>query len=86
MERIEPEADLIVIVNQLAAQHARADLLWVLVKAQVHSIKTLIGITQIGLRGLARWFAVAGLLLDEFIDLQHLPRQIGGRLHAFKVV
>ena len=29
--------------------------------------------------------AVARLLLDEFIDPQHLPCQIGGRLHAFKV-
>src|SRR5579864_1636434 len=85
MERVQPEANLVIVVNQLAAQHARADLLWVLVKTQVHSIKTLVRIAQVGFRWLTRGFAITRLLLGELIDPQHLPRQIGNRLHAFKV-
>ena len=48
VERIQPQPYLVVIVNQLAPQHARPNLARLLVKGQKHRIKTLVGVPQIG--------------------------------------
>src|SRR6478672_5365441 len=85
MESVQPETYLVVIVNQFAPKHARANFLWLFIKAEEHGVKILAGIAQESFSGLTYGSAVARLLLGELIDPQHLPGQIGNRLHAFKV-
>src|SRR5207302_5988751 len=76
---------LVVVVDQLAAQHARPQLARLGVKRQEYRVKILSRVAQVSLGGLADRSSIAGLLLREAVDLEHLPRQLAGRLHAFKV-
>jgi len=86
LKRVKMEhPDLIVIVNELAAQHARTDLVRLLVEREKHRIEILVRIAEVGFRGLTHRRAIMRFLLREATDFQHLPRQRRSGLHAGKV-
>src|SRR5258708_22155676 len=85
MEGIQPQSYLVIVVNQLAPQHARADLFRFFIKGQKHGVKVLVGITQVRFGWLADGSAILWLFLGKLGDFQHLPCQIASWLYALKV-
>src|ERR1700738_5450648 len=85
MERVEDEAELIVIVYKFAPCHAGANLVGLGVKTDADHVEILIGVSEIDLGLLGDGSSVLGVTLHKTVDLQHGLGHLGGRLHSRKI-
>ena len=85
MECVEEDADLIFLVDLLAADHVIADVGGVVVEGEEDDVEILVGIAEVRFRLLRDGLAVDGIVLPELIDLEHGVRDRRGELHVSEV-
>ena len=85
VEGIEPQAYLVVVVNQLAAQHAGTYLLRLSIERQKNGIEILVGVTEVSFRALGDGLAIMRVALNKLVHLQHMARQVSRRFHILEI-
>ncbi len=84
-KRIEDETELVIVINQFATNHPRANFFRVFFETDRDDIQMLVGVAEIRLRFLGDGRAVLRIALEKLIDLEHGAGKFGGGPHLEEV-